>query len=142
MVDFLALHITSYRKFYKNQTRQAVVYRQLEHLTMFEVEEQRITRQEDEEPDEVEGIKIDKVLQICQNLGQDMEKIKKMITQYDDAYENEQTHLCVLGCLLSCIVIFYSVIYRFAQYFNSTKKNCTLNSQQFLIKKRIICLTS
>lgn len=60
MVDFLALHNTSYRKFYKNQTRQAVAYRQLEHLTMFEVEEQRITRQEDEEPDEVEGIKIDK----------------------------------------------------------------------------------
>lgn len=36
---------------------------------------------EEEEPEEVEYTKIDKVLQICQNLYEDMDNIKKIISR-------------------------------------------------------------
>ena len=43
---------------------------------------------EEEEEQEVEDIKINKVFKTCQNLTQDMEKVQKIITKDDDVYGN------------------------------------------------------
>lgn len=50
---------------------------------------------EEEQQEEFEDSKHDKVLKICQILEKDMEKINKINPKDDDAYDKERFHLCV-----------------------------------------------
>ena len=53
------------------------------------IHEDPMIKEEEEEHEQLEDIKIEKLLKICKNIAEDMEKVKNIVIRDDDTYRNE-----------------------------------------------------